>query len=55
MFNVLLWYDSTDTEIMIDLDVKVELLAECFSDPLEKHNSEHRHARKECIKVREHF
>lgn len=53
MFQVLLWYDSADTETMIDLDVKVELLAERFTNPLENHDFELDHARNKWINVRE--
>ena len=53
MLNVLLWYDSTDKEILIDLDAKVEPLVEGLNDSIEKHDSEFCHARKDWIKVRE--
>lgn len=47
MLNVLLWYDSTDKEILIDLDAKVEPLVEGLNDSIEKHDSEFCHARKD--------
>lgn len=47
MLNVLLWYDSTDKEILIDLDAKVEPSVEGLNDSIEKHDSEFCHARKD--------
>ena len=47
ILNVLLWYDSTDKDILIDLDAKVEPSAEDLNDLIEKHDSEFCHARKE--------
>ena len=47
MLNILLWYDSTDKKILIDLDAKVEPSVEGLNDSIEKHDSEFCHARKD--------
>ena len=52
LFNVSLWTDAPDTDMIIELDVKkLETLAERFNDPLEKHEFDLRQAKKEWIKV----
>ena len=54
LFNVSLWTDVPDTDMIIELDVKkLETLAGWFNDPLEKHEFDLHQAKKEWIKVPE--